>query len=42
MDNIKGRIGYSTQNKYLLFVGRLVVDKGIVLKMFVLIQTHFQ
>ena len=30
MDKIKRSIGYSTQNKYLLFIGRLVVDKGIV------------
>ena len=30
LDKIKGSINYSSQNKYLLFIGRLVVDKGIV------------
>ncbi len=30
LDKIKISINYSPQNKYLLFIGRLVVDKGII------------
>ena len=30
LDKIKISINYSSQNKYLLFIGRLVADKGIV------------
>lgn len=30
IDEIKGQIHYSAENKYLLCIGRLVVDKGIV------------
>jgi len=30
LDKIKTSLNYSPQNKYLLFIGRLVVDKGLV------------
>lgn len=40
IDQAKTSINYSTQNKYLLFIGRLVVDKGIVelLQVFLTLQ----
>ena len=40
IEKIRTSINYSSQNKYLLFIGRLVVDKGIVelLHMFLALQ----